>query len=769
MPAEHGAIRNLTRNTSGSHEKDAAWSPDGTQLVFISDRSGEEQLYLVDNKGKDEPEQLTNGMKVMLYGPSWSPTGEHVLFSDKNGKVYVLEVESKKLVEIANEARGQVGDMVWSPHGGHVALSLSEETGMRSVFIWSVADGKLRRVTGEQFSESEPAFDPNGDYLYYLSDREFAPQIGSFDWNYVTDRETYIYAIALRADVEHPYPLENDEAGEKDEDEEGDDESDDEEDEPQDSKKDADSDDDDEDKDDEEDDEPIVIEFDGLGRRVARVPVEADNYSNLNAIEGHLIYVRGGPFYYGRSSDIDPEIMVFSHEDREADSLAESGDYSLSFDRKFALVWDDDPMIYELPDGDEPTEVATAGVMVDVVPDEEWEQIFDEVWRRFRDFFYVENMHGYDWDALRDKYRPLLKHVAHRSDLNYVIGEMIGELNVGHAYKAGGDFEKPKRTPVALLGATFELDPAAKRYKFARIYRGHNEEDRYRSPLTEIGVNVKQGDYLLAIDGVEITAETNPYRLLKHKTGQPIAFTVGKTASLDDARDVMVHPIRDEDDLVYLNMVLDNRDKVAQATGGRVGYIHLPDMGDNGIREFNKWFYGQLRKEGLVIDVRSNGGGNVSQMIIERLRRKLLATGFPRNNDTAETYPNVCFHGHLVCLLDEDSASDGDIFPAMFREAGLGPLIGKRSWGGVIGITNRGNLVDGGSVFVPEFGFLSADGEWIIEGYGVDPDIEVDNDPKSLMEGKDPQLERGIKEVLAKIRSEPKKLPSRPAPPVKTK
>ncbi len=499
------------------------------------------------------------------------------------------------------------------------------------------------------------------------------------------------------------------------------------------------------------------------------MPVEADNYYNLNAIDKHLIYVRGGAYYYGRSSDVDPEIMVFSHEDREATSLAESGDYSLNQDRTMALVWSyGDSEVYELPDG-EPTEVSTYGIKVDVVPAEEWEQIFDEVWRRFRDFFYVENMHGYDWEALRDKYRPLLKHVAHRSDLNYVIGEMIGELNVGHAYKAGGDFAQPERTPVALLGATLELDEKAGRFQVAKIYRGHNEEDRYRSPLTEIGMGVSEGDYLLAIDGVELKAEDNPYRELRNKADQPIAMSFGKTTALDDAREIIVNPIEDESSLVYLNMVLDNRDKVAEATDGRVGYIHLPDMGEDGIREFNKWFYGQLRKEGLVIDVRSNGGGNVSQMIIERLRRKLLATGFPRNNDTADTYPDVCFHGHLVCLLDEDSASDGDIFPAMFKEAGLGPLIGKRSWGGVIGITNRGTLVDGGTVFVPEFGFLSAEGEWVIEGYGVDPDIEVENDPKSMIEGRDAQLERGIEEIMTRVKTEPRQLPKRPAPPVKTK
>jgi tricorn protease len=391
------------------------------------------------------------------------------------------------------------------------------------------------------------------------------------------------------------------------------------------------------------------------------------------------------------------------------------------------------------------------------------------VFRRYRDFFYVENLHGYDWDDLLHRYRPLLAHVGHRSDLNYVIGEMTAELNVSHAYIDGGDFTVPDRPKVALLGARFELEESTSRYRFTRIYEGHNEEPRYRGPLSEIGVDVSVGDYLLAIDGVELSPSSDPYRELVHKADRPVALTVNDRPGMEGSRRVVVNPVESETDLIYLDWVEENRRKVSAMTNGRAGYLHVPDMGSNGIREFIKWFYGQIRKEGLVVDVRSNGGGNVSQMLIERLRRTLLATQFARTNDTALTYPAVVFHGHLVCLLDENSASDGDIFPAMFREAGLGPLIGKRSWGGVIGITNRGTLIDGGTVNVPEFGFASAEGEWIIEGRGVEPDIVVENEPKAVIEGRDPQLERGVEELMRRIEAEPRKLPSRPPAPVKTK
>jgi tricorn protease len=344
---------------------------------------------------------------------------------------------------------------------------------------------------------------------------------------------------------------------------------------------------------------------------------------------------------------------------------------------------------------------------------------------------------------------------------------MISELTVQHAYIEGGDYQIPPRPRYGLPGARFELDKQAGRYRIAKIFDGENEEDIYRSPLREVGVNVSVGDYVLAIDGEELKATDDPYRLLRNKTDNPVQLTVNKTPSMQGARTVSYRPIGDEQNLLYLDWVDHNREMVSKATNGRVGYLHVPDMGAAGIREFIKWYYPQLRKEGLIVDVRANGGGNVSRMLIERLRRKLLGVNYARTTDEGQTYPDGVFIGPMAALLDENSASDGDIFPAMFREAGLGPLIGKRSWGGVVGITNRGSLIDGGQVSVPEFGLTNTKGEWIIEGYGVDPDIEVDNDPQSVIAGKDPQLERAIAEVMARLKN-PVKLPPRPAPPVKT-
>ncbi len=753
-PIEKGPTRNLTRS-SGAHEKWARWSPDGSRIAFLSDRTGEEEIFLVAQDGAGEPVQLTDNGGEMRYAPAWSPDGKRIAFSDKRGKLFVVDVSSREIVELADDPEGRILDHAWSPNGGHLAFSMSVVNdwnvgnGFSSIYIWSVADGQTRKITTDMFNEVEPAWGVGGDYLFFLADRTYAPQISTVEWNFATDRSTSIFALALREEVEHPFAPESDEVtvGDKEAEESGED-------------------------DEEKTKAFITIDFEGLADRAARVPVEADNLSGLSAAEGHLVYVRSGPGYYGRSSDIEASLELFVLEDRETATLAEDiSGYSLSRDGKKVLV--DHDGTYKLYDvgregKDSAKAVSTSGLAVDRVPTEEWRQIFHEVWRRFRDFFYVDNLHGYDWEALRAQYEPWLSHVAHRSDLNYLISEMISELAVGHAYIAGGDFAIPDRPRVALPGAVFELDEASNRYRIAAILPGHNEEERYRSPLTEIGMDIAVGDFLLAIDGREISGETSPYELLVHKAERPVELTVSGTPTMDGARQVTYQPITQERSLRYLAMQLENQARVEALSDGRVGYMHLPDMGSSGIQEFIKWYYPQLRKQGLIIDARGNGGGNVSEMVIERLRRNPIGTRFMRNSDSPGTYPGRSFHGHLACLLDEDSASDGDMFPHFFRQAGLGPLIGKRSWGGVVGITDRGTLIDGGSVFVPEFGLNDMDGNWILEGIGVVPDIEVDNDATSVLAGRDPQLERAVEEVLRAIEGEPRRLPARPEPPVKT-
>ncbi len=742
-PIEHGPTFNLS-NTPGAHERDAQWSADGRWIVFIADRDGEEEIWRVDSAGKKPAEQLTDGGKAHRREPRISPDGDRVAFSDKDGKLYVLTIASKKVVEIARDPFGSITDHVWSPDSKFLAFTLLDKNRLGSIWVWSLADGQVRRVTSALFHEERPAWDPEGKYLYYLGDRDFAPQIAAFEWNYANARETGVFALALRRDVRHPFPPRIDTVGAKKDDDEAE-------------KKAA---------------PAITIDFDGIEGRAARVPIDGGEYSALVAVPEKLLLFEPAAPFYGRDGERSPRLQAYSFEDRELETLVEKLDaFAVSHDGEKVLALDGETWtLYEAGDGkDEPKKVSTAGLVAERVPREEWAQIFDEVWRRFRDYFYVENMHGYDWEALRARYRPLVEHVGHRDDLTYVLGEMIAELNVSHAYVTGGDFEVPDRPKVALLGALLELDAKAGRYRLARIWPGHNEEPLYRSPLREIGVEATEGEYLLAIDGEELKANDEPYRLLRHKADRPVTLTLNKRPSLEGARQVTIQPITDEVPLRYLDWVEKNRKRVAELSGGKLGYVHIPDMGPSGIYEFTKWFYPQLDRQGMVIDVRNNGGGNVSAWIIERLRREVLAVTFARTWSHPSSYPGAVVPGPMACILDEDSSSDGDIFPHMFRQAGLGPLIGKRSWGGVIGIAGRGPLLDGGSVSVPEFGFLSPKGEWIIEGHGVEPDVEVDNDPISLLAGRDPQLERAVEEVLKRLPAEHvPPLTNRPPGPIKT-
>ncbi|HEX9942487.1 MAG TPA: S41 family peptidase [Thermoanaerobaculia bacterium] len=758
VPIEKGVTRNLTR-TSGAHEKWARWSPDGRKIAFLSDRTGEEELYVIDALGTGKPEQLTSGGKAMRYAPEWSPDGKRLAFSDKDRRLYVLTLADKKLVEVARDARRFIRDYTWSPCGGHLAFTLQDANNFGSIWIWSVADGKLRRINDEQFGEYSPAWGPKGNYLFYLSARAYAPHFDNMDFNFALDRNIGIFALALRKDVGNPFPPEEDTVtvGEKKEEKkDGKDEKDGEEE--KEKKKDASP-------------KYTRIDFDGLAGRVARVPVPFDNYYGLSAADGRLLYVKFAAGGFGEPV-ARPSLQVFTFKDRKAATLAEGIDgYALSQNgEKVLVVQDGQYNVYDAkPEGkDAKKTIDKGGLVVDRVPAEEWAEIFRESWRRYRDFFYVENMHGYDWGALRRQYEPLLAYVGHRSDLNYVIGEMIAELNVSHAYVAGGDFKLPPRPRVALPGARFELDEKAGRYRIARILAGQNEEDVYRSPLTEVGVDVKAGDYVLAIDGEELVASDNPYRLLRHKADRPVRLTVNAKPTLAGSREITFRPIDSETNLVYLDWITRNRERVAKLSGGRIGYIHLPDMGEEGMREFLKQYFGQVRKEGLIVDVRNNGGGFISQTLLERLARHPLAVDYGRTSEDPQPYPAVVFYGPMACLINEGSGSDGDIFPYFFRELGLGPLIGTRTWGGVVGISGHGPLIDGGQIFVPEAGSVSLKGEWIIEGHGVDPDIVVENDVASVLAGRDPQLERGVAEVLKKLKESPKAFPKRPADPVKT-
>ena len=751
-PVEKGPTRNLT-HSPGAHDKWPVWSPDGTKVAFLSDASGEEEIWVVAQDGLSPAEQVTSGGHAFRYDPKWSPDGSRIAFSDKDGRAFVVSVADKTVLEVAHSKEGEVRDYAWSPGGGYLAFSMNDPNGFSALYIWSLAENKLRRVTTGTFNENSPAWDPNGDCLYFLADHEFRPLLSQIQMDFATNRSRGIFVLALRKDVGNPFPTESDEVSLADKDKKD-----------EDSQKDS-------DKKKEEERKDKGIEFEGLGQRVARVPLDANNYFGISTKPGALVFGISPPPYYGRPADTKATLHVFTFKDRKDTTLVDDLDgYVLSRDGSKVLVrqaqnWS----VYDATSTGSTSKkaVSTAGLMAERCPAEEWRQIFNEVWRRYRDFFYAPNMHGYDWEALRVRYSKLLPYVAHRSDLNYVIGEMISELTVQHAYIDGGDFQLPPRPHAGLPGARFEVDAASGRYRISRIFPGQNEEEIYRSPLTEIGVNAKAGDYVLAINGADVTTKQDIYKWLRNAGDGPVQLLLNSTPSVAGAHKVTYRPLASEADLVYLDWVGQNRRRVDELSHGRIGYMHLPDMGEAGIREFIKWYYPQLTKEALLIDDRANGGGNISRMVIERLNRTLLSLTYGRTIETPGTYPDSIFIGPKAVLLDANAGSDGDIFPWMFKTAGLGPLIGQRTWGGVVGITDHGQLLDGGHVNVPEFAYANAKGEWTVEGHGVDPDIEVENDPKSVINGHDPQLERGVAELLKKLEQSTPKLPQHAPYPVK--
>ena len=745
LPVEHGVSRNLT-SSAGAHEREVAWSAKGDRVAWISDASGEEEIYVGDPLQKSAATKVTSGSTTRLYQPLFSPDGSRIAYGDSEARIFVVDSDGSNQRQVADDRGYPQHDFSWSPDSRWLAYSMANSNGYRSLYIWDSKSGKSQRVSGEMFSEYNPVFAPGGGQLFFLSDRMFVPQIDTLEWNYANNRRTGVYALMLTSTAENPFAPQNAEGIPENKD-------------------------DDKDKDDKPDAVKVGIEFDGLAARVARAPVDFDNLGGLSATSEHLLFAAYPAFFYGRDIEPGTELRAYSLEDREVFTIANKvDDYALARSAKQVIVAQEGALSrFDIKkDDQEAKKVDFDGLTAQRVRAIEYAQIFDEVWRRYRDHFYVRNMHGYDWAALRDRYRPLLKYVAHRADLNYLIGEMIAELNVGHAYIAGGDIASTERSSDALLGATFELDGPSGLYRIGKTYAGQNEEDRYRSPLTEPGMVARPGDYVMAINGRKLAANINPYSLLTGQGGRLLELTLADDARGKNQRTVLVNPIASENNLLYLQWVNRNRDYVTQKTDGKVGYLHIPDMGADGIYEFTKWFYGQIRKQGMIVDVRGNGGGNVSQMVINRLARSLVFMGYDRGVDNFDTYPNIVFTGPMVALLSQDSASDGDIFPAAFKALELGPLIGKRSWGGIIGITDLGPLIDGGAVFVPQFATTSAAGEWAIEGVGVSPDIEVDNPPEAVLRGEDAQLDRAIQETLQRLQTQPGTLPPRPADPVKT-
>lgn len=748
VPEKYGNIRNITQ-TPGIHERNSVWSPDGKYIAYISDATGEDEIYIMPADQSSPPQQLTFNSDTYKYQIIWSPDSRKIMWSDKMLRLRYIDVQTKIVKEVIKAETWEIVDYNWSPDSKWITFAKPEFESMSKIYIYSLDSEKTYEITDGWYTSTKPVFSSDGKYLFFVSDRDFNPIYGRTEWNHIYLDMSRIYLVTLNKTIKSPFEPKSDEVEiTKPENESN--------------KKLSEK----KDKDTIKKSLQLTIDLDGIKDRIAALPVEPADYRNLTSVDGKLFYIKRS------SKDTLNYLKLFELDKQKETELGSIDGYEISSNGKKMLVSKEKRYaIIDLPTSKleikEYLNISQMEMTVDRKA--EWKQIYNECWRQMRDFFYTPNMHGVDWKKIKDNYEPLLDYVNHRADLTYIIGEMIGELNAGHAYVGGGDVPTPRKIQIGLLGAELEKDPVSKYFRIKKILKGENWTKNLRSPLTEIGVDAKEGDFIISVNNKPTNQMVNIYESLVNAVGKQVKLKLNSQPAEKGSREVVVVPIADETGLYYYNWVQRNLKKVEKATNGKVGYIHVPDMGVTGLNEFVKYYYPQLRKKALIIDVRGNGGGNVSPMLIERLRREIAMFTFARNTVPTPD-PSAMIWGPKVCLLDEFSASDGDLFPYRFRKYKLGKLIGKRSWGGVVGIRGTLPLLDGGYLMKPEFSRYDDEGKgWIIEGEGVEPDIYVDNDPAKEFDGIDEQLDKAIEVILEELKTQEKQILPIPPYPDKSK
>jgi len=735
LPAEQGVTKNITR-TPGAHERAAAWSPDGKHIAYISDETGETELYMQPAEG-GETITLTKNNDTYIRDFDWSPNSQYLIYTDRKNRLVILNVQNKNKTIVMQDPIGAPRSVKFSPDSRWITYTRDAANQFAVIYVYNLADKKEYPVTDHWYSSGSPVFSTDGKYLVFTSSRDFTPTYGTKEWNHIYGRsDNGVYLALLKKDTPSPFLQKDDgseatktevkvEEGTKKEDE----------------------------KKDEKVEKNVVIDTDGLPGRIVRAPVNAGTYGSF--------YSDGKKVYYARGNSM----FVYDLEKNKEDNIVDGARMWVEpGSKKAGFIRGGQIFITDIPSGkvtlDKPVNMTDMKITADYP--KEWAQIFDEAWRAFRDGFYVDNMHGVDWKAIKQKYAVLVPYVKNRLDLNYVIGEMISELNCGHAYISTGEMERPVRIKTGLLGAEISRDKNGF-FRIEKIYKGETWSADLRSPLMEPGIEAQNGDYIVAINGVPTNTVNDLYALLVGKANVPTEITLNNTASLTGARKVVIRPLEQEYSLIHYQWVQRNIEKVDKASNGKIGYIYIPDMGAEGLNEFARYFYPQLDKEGLIIDDRANGGGNVSPMILERLAREPYRMTMYRGTTRTGTIPDAVQVGPKVCLIDKYSASDGDLFPWGFRALGIGKLIGTRTWGGIVGISGSLPFIDGTDLRVPFFTSYNMEGEWIIENHGVDPDIYIDNDPIKEWNGEDEQLDRAIEEVMKELKNR-KPLPPTPTP-----
>ncbi|MCJ7630346.1 MAG: PDZ domain-containing protein [Longimicrobiales bacterium] len=738
VPAENGNIRNLSE-TPSFRERGVGWSPDGKWISYFSDASGDYDLYVMPSDRSAEPTRLVPGDAVWMDGLQWSPDSKWIAWSDNMNRLRAMEVASKRLVDIDRTGTGPLSDFSWAGDSKWIAYAKNGANAMPSVWIYSFTSGARSQVTDDMTSESNPVFDPKGRFLYFISARDF---------NYQGSQSRFqsrIYAATLQADYGQLFPPKSDEepgvvgaGGEKAGGVSGDSV--------------AGS---------GEGTAPFRVELEGLGTRVMALPeISPGNYAALLPTEDGLLYFSGGA------------LQKYTLEDRKtAEIITGINGFAITPDRKKIAYRSGGSNfgIVEVRPGqkNDAGRLDLSGMELRIDPKVEWAQIYHDAWVLMEDWFYDPGMHGVDWDAMYRRYEPLVAHVAHRADLDYVISELIAELNVGHAYMTvTPEMPEVDRVEVALLGAEFQADGGY--YRISNIFPGENWQEEYRSPLTVPGVDVHEGDYLIAIDGEEVTAADNPYAFLVGKADRTVEIMFNSRPSRDGARSYTIEPITSELGLRYQEWVERQAALVDSLSGGRIGYIHLPNTSQPGFRELYEGWQPLHLKEALILDDRYNGGGFIPEDMAFLVGAPLLNYWAQRNLDLY-TQPGVVHTGPKAVLINGQSSSGGDAFPYYFRELGLGPLIGEKTWGGLVGYSGNPGFVDGGGVIAPRFAFIDTDGNWAVEAEGVapDPGFEVLDRPEEIAAGRQPMIERAVEYLLQELQNPQYQRPEKPTGPIR--
>jgi len=745
VPKEKGITRNLSRNC-GARDKDAVWSPDGKTIAWFSDADGEYNLYLTDAIGKTAPVKVTDYKNGYRHSLQWSPDSRKIGFTDQTLTLYYYDLTSKKVVKVdkadyenvdISQDLKDIYDFSWSPDSRFIAYAKMDQSLVNKIYIYAVESAQTRCISDGLFNDFHPEFSKDGEHLFFVSNRQFEPTFCDFEWEMVYKKLAGIYSYTLRRDGKPLFPVLPEADNAKDS---------------QDSKnKDA--------------QKLVTIDFDGLNQRVETLPVERGNYRYLAATEKTLFYMNKdeGDFNRFEFRERGPmDLYAFSLEDQSAGKVIEGIDsYKLSADGS-SIVYkkDKEAGILDASARDSKgSAISLADVKVWFDPVKEWRQIFDEAWRLERDFYYEPNMHGLDWPAMKVKYGKMLDRASGRQDVQYVIGELIGELNSSHTYVFGGDVQrKADNIRVGMLGADYGMDKDSKRYFLKKIYRDVDWNRNERPPLSGPGLDIKEGDFLLMVNGREIFTDKEIYGYFIDLAGKPVEITVNNKPTLQGARTYTVKPVGSENNLRYINWVESNRRWVDQASNGQIGYLHLPDTYTGSAQLFPRYFYSQTTKKGIIVDGRNNGGGLDPDIFLQRLNKHPLSFWTRRYSEDYFS-PWLGTTAQLVCLTNRQAGSGGDELPHLFRQKGMGKVIGTRTWGGLIGVSMFINMIDGGGLSAPDYRVYDAEGNWVVENEGVTPDIIIEMDPADYGTGRDAQLRKGLEVLMDQIKANPVEWP----------